>query len=189
MLIRARRPLAAGLIILPEQRFTARCLKLSKILAYVTRFAIQSLGTGLRSPVCIRSPRRTPGMATAAWPPCCGRKAGRWASARSSACVGSKVCACPRPSGRSPGGVTRRACRPRPRIGACLDLGLHPLSAALRRPLQPCRNQIVVTVGIRSSLTTAALLPAVPTPVGLRPPSVGPASTTTDKSTHNNIPD
>jgi len=44
-------------------------------------------------------------------------------------------------------------------------------------------------LGYRSPLHYAAQLTAVPTPVGLRPPSVGTASTTTDRSTHNNIPD
>ncbi len=34
-----------------------------------------------------------------------------------------------------------------------------------------------------------AQLPAAPTPVGLQPPPVGTAYTTTDRSTHNNIPD
>ena len=44
-------------------------------------------------------------------------------------------------------------------------------------------------LGYRSPVNYAALLPAVPTPVGLQPPSVGTALTTTDRSTHNNIPD
>ena len=43
-------------------------------------------------------------------------------------------------------------------------------------------------LGYRSPVNYAQL-PAAPTPVGLRPPSVGTASTTTDRSTHNNIPD
>ena len=43
-------------------------------------------------------------------------------------------------------------------------------------------------LGYRSPVNYAQL-PAAPTPVGLRPPSVGIASTTTDRSTHNKIPD
>jgi len=43
-------------------------------------------------------------------------------------------------------------------------------------------------LGYRSPVNYAQLT-AAPTPVGLRPPSVGTASTTTDRSTHNYIPD
>ena len=43
-------------------------------------------------------------------------------------------------------------------------------------------------LGYRSPVNYAQL-PAASTPVGLRPPSVGTAFTTTDRSTHNNIPD
>jgi len=44
-------------------------------------------------------------------------------------------------------------------------------------------------LGYRSPVHYAAQLAAVPTPVGLRPPSVGTASTTTGTSTQNKLPD
>ncbi len=44
-------------------------------------------------------------------------------------------------------------------------------------------------LGYRSPVNYAAQLPAVPTPVGLRPPSVGTASTQPTTSTHNRRPD
>jgi putative transposase len=44
-------------------------------------------------------------------------------------------------------------------------------------------------LGYRSPVNYATQLTTVPPPVGLRPPCVGTASTTTDRSTHNNIPD
>jgi hypothetical protein len=44
-------------------------------------------------------------------------------------------------------------------------------------------------LGYRSPVNYAAQLPAVPTPVGLRPPSVGTAQTQPTTSTHNRRPD